>query len=109
MNFNQQERIAIARILIEIINADGKIDSGEIRYFLQLKNTLGISDAELLVAKSTNTLLAISTIKQMTPDKKIAVAIMMNEMIEADFNTDKNEEKLFSLIAVACEFPIPSK
>ena len=41
------EKKAVAKVLLDIVNADGKVTVGEAKYFEQLQRVLGISNSEI--------------------------------------------------------------
>lgn len=103
-DFNKNEIRAIARILLEVMNADKKIATEEALYFLMLKDKLGMSEYDFNEAKSMNSLYAMKVIREMTLEQKRLVAFMMKEMIEADGETSNEEMALFTLVALSCDF-----
>ena len=46
MEYSYQQKIAIMRILLDIIQADGRIDARELFYFDLLKEQLGLSESD---------------------------------------------------------------
>lgn len=90
--FTDEEKRAISKVLLDIVNADGRVDVGEARYFRQLQNNLGISDSQIQAAKSMSVLSAIAVIRNMTKAERLAVGIMMHEMIEADGDSNDSDE-----------------
>jgi uncharacterized tellurite resistance protein B-like protein len=49
----------------------------------------------------------LSIIKDLQPHEKIALAIMMLEMIRADGEVDKEELKVFAVVCAAADIPLP--
>lgn len=96
--FTDQEKRAIAKVLLDIVNADGKVAIGEGLYFKQLQNNLNISDDQIRAAKSMGVLTAIAVIRTMTQAKRLAVGVMMQQMIEADGDMDSHELDVFNVV-----------
>ena len=65
MEFTQIERIAIAHVLINLMNVDGVVDIRETLYMNQIRNTLNISEAEIQAGKEQNALVALLTLRSM--------------------------------------------
>lgn len=101
------EKKAVAKVLLDIVNADGRVTTGESAYFQQLQNVLGISDSNIEEAKYMNALGCLSIIKAMLPHEKQALAIMMLEMIRADGHIDDEEMKVFIVVCAAAEISLP--
>ena len=96
--FTDQEKRAIAKVLLDIVNADGKVALGEGLYFKQLQNNLHISDEQIRAAKSMGVLTAINIIRNMTQAERLAVGIMMQQMVEADGDINSDELKVFNVV-----------
>ena len=100
MIFTSTEKQAIVSVLLAIMNADGKIATGEVLYFNQLKNNFNFSDFDFNHGKEMEGSAAMSIISSMNDEKKLAVGMMMHEMCEADGNLDSSELKRFNLICI---------
>lgn len=96
--FTDQEKRAIAKVLLDIVNADGKVTIGEGLYFKQLQNNLHISNEQIQEAKSMSVLTAIGVIRNMTQTERFAVGVMMQQMIEADGDMDSHELDVFNVV-----------
>lgn len=98
MDFTTLEKIAIAKALDEIIQADGEIKHGEMSYLRQLFQVVGFDMAHIATARETDPHKAIDIIRSMTNEKKGLLALMMYEMAEADGEVDLEEMKVISTI-----------
>ncbi len=98
MEFTQIERIAIAHVLINLMNVDGVVDIRETLYMNQIRNTLNISEAEIQAGKEQNALVALLTLRSMNNEKKYAFGVMLKEMIDADGKVDRGEIRYFNVI-----------
>ena len=101
MEFTQIERIAIASVLIDLMNADGNVDIRETLYMNQLRNNLNISEGEILAGKEQNLLVSLLVLGTMNNEKKYALGFMLTEMIKADGKEDANEIKYFNVVCNA--------
>lgn len=101
MELTYQQSIAVMRILIDIINADGRIDARETFLYNQLKNEFHLSAEDHEVVERKNSLLALAQVKEMTDDEKMYLASLMNRMIIVDENINVNEVAIYELV---CEF-----
>lgn len=107
LNLTSLEKKAVSKVLLDILNADGKVTVGEAAYFQQLQNVLGISDTALEEAKYMSVMGCLSIIKGMLPHEKSALALMMLEMIRADGEVDKRELEIFAVVCAATDIPLP--
>jgi uncharacterized tellurite resistance protein B-like protein len=107
INLTTLEKKAVTKVLLDIVNADGRVTLGEGKYFSQLQNVLGISDSEIEDAKYMSVIGCLSIIKELLPHEKQALAIMMLEMIRADGDIDDEEMKVFIVVCAAAEIPLP--
>ena len=107
LNLTSLEKQAVAKVLLDIVHADGRVTVGEGLYFQQLQNVLGISDSDINKAKGMNALGCLLILKNLLPIEKAALAVMMLEMIQADGNVDKEELKVFAVVCAAADIPLP--
>jgi len=107
LNLTSLEKKAVAKVLLDIVNADGRVTVGEGRYFQQLQNVLGISDSEIEEAKYMSVTGCLSIIRDLLPVEKGALAVMMLEMIRADGDIHKEELKVFAVVCAAADITLP--
>jgi len=107
LDLTKIEKKAVAKVLLDIVNADRRITVGESRYFQHLQNVLGISDSEIEEAKYLSVVGSLAIIKQMLPIEKQLLALMMLEMINADGDVDSEEIKVFIAVCALAEIPLP--
>ena len=103
LEYTYQQHIAMMRILLDIIHADGIIDEREIFFFNQLKEKFNLSDSDYEVVKAKNSLLALVQIKEMTPEQKKQFAYLMNKMIIVDDDIDVNEVAIYDVVREFCK------
>lgn len=101
-------KVAVLRILYDIILADKKIDGRETKLFGEVSRSLGIESitAEEVLVQSP--LLSLAIIKDFATEDKLEFAKLMGKMIVVDRDINYNEVKLYSLITefcgIDCEF-----
>ena len=103
IDFTFQQKIAMMRILLDIIHADGIIDARENFFFNQLKEKFGMDDSDYEVVKDKNSLLALVQIKEMDNDQKKQFAYLMNKMIIVDDDIDVNEVAIYNVVNEFCK------
>ena len=102
------EKKAVAKVLLDIVNADDRVTVGEVNYFQQLQGVLGISDSEIEEAKYMSVIGSLAILKDLSPIAKQGLAIMMLEMINADGEVDDEEMKVFVVVCAGAEIPLPT-
>lgn len=108
LNLTDLEKMAVAKVLLDIVNADGRVTVGEYAYFEQLQKVLGISDRQIEEAKRMGAIASLAVIKAMLPHEKQALAIMMYEMMTADGHADDKEKKIFEAVFRFAEIELPA-
>ncbi len=98
IEWTNQEKLCITKVLLDIMNADGKIDDGEVQYMEQLRLLIGISERDLETAHNTTVSYSMSILRTMNDAKKISLGIMMAEMIKSDGNSDPREIFVFESV-----------
>ncbi|WP_298073346.1 hypothetical protein [uncultured Bacteroides sp.] len=107
MEYTFQEKIAVMRILLDIIHADGIIDARETFFFNKLKEEFNLTDEDHELVKSKNSLIALTQIKLMTEDQKTDFARLMSEMIIVDGDINTNEVSIYEVVADFCGIKVP--
>ncbi len=107
INLTSLEKKAVTKVLLDIVNADGRLTVGEGQYFMQLKNVLNISDSDIAEAKNMSALGCLSILRGLTQEEKGLLAIMMLEMINADGDIDEVEMKVFIVVCAGADIPLP--
>ena len=107
INLTSLGKKAVTKVLLDIVNADNRITVGEGKYFMQLKNAIGISDSEIEEAKYMSVVGCLSILRGLTHEEKILLAIMMREMINADGDINEEEMKVFIVVCAGADIPLP--
>lgn len=107
MEYTFQQKIAIMRILLDIIHADGIIDARETFFFDKLKEKFELQDDDHELIKSKNSLIALSQIKLFSNEQKANFAELMSNMIIVDEDINANEVAIYDVVTEFCGIPIP--
>ena len=102
MEYTFQQKIAIMRILLDIIHADGIIDARETFFFNKLKEVFELQDEDYELVKSKNSLIALSQIKLLSEEQKVHFAGLMSDMIIVDDDINTNEVEVYEIVAEFC-------
>ncbi len=106
MEYTYNQKMAIVRLLLDIINVDGKIDGRETFYFEKVKNELDLSPQDHFRISNYSTLQSLSIIKTMDDDKKRKYSDLMKRMILADEEIAENERIAYKDICEFCCIPL---
>ena len=101
MDYTKDEKMAMAKILLDIVSVDEHIDARETMFFENVKDMLKLSTQDHFDILHLNTLKCLSIIKSMTIEQKTDFATMMRNMIIVDKYIDQREATSFYDI---CEF-----
>ena len=101
MEFNSIERTSIANVLFAMMHADGNIDAREIMYFEQIQHAIAITNDEFERGKGEDLFRSLLILRSISNEKKIALGLMLHEMINADGKTTNEEMKLLLVVAHA--------
>ena len=103
---NFQQKIAVMRILFDIINADGRIVARETFYFNKIASMINVSEEERQCVNEANSLLSLLQIKGFDEDQKIEMAKMMGQQIVVDNDINVNEMAIYELVCSTCGIDI---
>lgn len=99
---NFQQKIAIMRILFDIINADGRIDARETFYFNKVAKILGITEEDRNTINEANSLLCLLELNSFDDKQKQELAKMMGQQIVIDEDINVNEMAIYELVCKTC-------
>lgn len=102
INLNFQQKIAVMRILFDIINADGRIDARETFYFNKVAKILGVNEEDRPYVNDANSLLCLLEINSFSEDQKKQMAEMMGQQIVVDEDINVNELAIYELVCKTC-------
>lgn len=101
MEYTKEQKMAMSKVLLDIVSVDEHIDARETMYFESIKQVLQLTTQDHFDILHLNTLKCLSIIKSMTIEQKTEFATMMRKMIIVDEYIDPNEATSFYDI---CEF-----
>jgi uncharacterized tellurite resistance protein B-like protein len=96
-------KIAVIRVLTEIMNADNIVNDSEVKYMEDVVKSFGLSDGYKSDVDAMMTLQALSTIRELPIDQKGEIAKMMGKMIVVDEDINYNEVKLYNAFCKSCD------
>ena len=100
--FTYNTKIAILKVLTDIINADNVVHEKETEYIDELVKQFGLDDSYKTEMNNIVTLQALNTLRQLDSNQKEQIAAMMGKMIVIDKNINYNEVKLYNTICESC-------
>jgi len=96
--FNYQQRVAVLRILQDVIYADGRIDIRETELFEKLKQELCITEQIQEDVRSRSALLALCQVRALDSEQKSYLVELMRSMIVIDEDIDSHEVLVYDLV-----------
>ena len=100
MEYTKDQKMAMSKVLLDIVSVDEHIDARETMYFESIKQVLQLTTQDHFDILHLNTLKCLSIIKSMTIEQKTEFATMMRKMIIVDEYIDPNEATSFYDICV---------
>lgn len=102
VEYSYQQKIAMLRILLDIIHADGYVDAREVHFFKELKGLFNLEEVDSLSVKEYNSLLALLQVKNFTEEQKMGFALYMSKMIVVDGDINDNEIAIYNVVNEFC-------
>lgn len=102
-------RIAVMRILLDIVMADNRVDGREKQLFEEIAHVLGLDESAKQDVENLNSLLALSIIHDFTYEQKREFAQMMGQMIVVDKDINYNEVKIYHVVNEFCQINVEFK
>lgn len=100
------ERIAVMRILHDIILADNRIDEREQMLFTDIAKTLDLDASARQSVEKLNSLLALAVIHDFNQKQKEEFAKLMGQMIIVDKDINYNEVKIYNVVNEFCNIRV---
>ena len=97
------EKIAVIKILIDIMNADNIVHESEVAYIHDVLHAFCLTEENLSDAESLTTEQAFSIIKKLPQYQKEEVAKMLGKMIVVDQDINYNEVRIYNDFCEACD------
>ena len=95
-------KIAVMRILNDIVNADNVVKDVEVNYMNEVASTFELADNYMNEVNSLVTLQALSIVRALSADVKEQIAQLMGKMIVIDEDINYNEVKLYNAVCESC-------
>lgn len=95
-------KIAVLRILNDIVNADNIIKDVELKYMNEIARSFELADNYMDEVNNLVTLQALAIIRTLSADFKKKIAQMMGKMIVIDEDINYNEVKLYNAVCESC-------
>ncbi len=102
VEYSYQQKIAMMRILLDIIHADGYIDAREMHFFKELRELFDLEEADHESVNECNSLLALLQIRDFTEEQKMGFALYMSKMIVVDGDINDNEVAIYNVVNEFC-------
>ena len=100
------ERIAVMRILHDIILADNRINEREQMLFTDIAKTLDLDASTRQSVEKLNSLLALAIIHDFNQKQKEEFAKLMGQMIIVDKDINYNEVKIYNVVNEFCNIRV---
>ncbi len=100
------QKIAIMRILLDIVYADEIIDYRETELFNSLIKELELSEQDVNDINCKSAILALMAIKEFDATQKTYFAKLMEKMIKIDDDIDAREVAIYEIVYDYCNIPI---
>ncbi|MBO7502565.1 MAG: hypothetical protein J6T32_05030 [Paludibacteraceae bacterium] len=102
-NLEYNAKIAVVKVLTEILHADAIVRESETQYINQVICTFGLNESYQSDLEAMSTLQALSVIRELSAPQKAEVAQMMGKMIVIDEDINYNEVKLYNTFCESCD------
>ena len=96
-------KIAVIKLLGEILNADKIVHEKEVGYLNEVVKSLSLDENYKEEVDALLTLEALATIRTLSVDQKREIAKMMGKMIVVDNDINYNEVKLYNTFCESCD------
>ena len=101
MTFKENVKTAIAKVFSDLIQSDGIVNQGEIRYLHQAFKSLRIENSHLKKSVGLTLAEAVATLRTCGPAEKTAIRQHIERLSGADGNVDPNETLLIAALTLS--------
>ena len=101
--FDYNAKIAILRILQEIMNADNFVHENELDYLYKIMTQFKLDTNHISEVNKLEMAEALDEVRTFTPEQKIMTARMMGKMVIIDHDINYNEVLLYNDICHSCD------
>lgn len=95
-------KIAVLKILNDIVNADNIVKDVEVDYMNEIARSFELADNYMVEVNNLVTLQALAIVRTLSTDLKEEIAQMMGKMIVIDKDINYNEVKLYNTVCESC-------
>ena len=95
-------KIAVLKILNDIVNADNIVKDVEVDYMNEIARSFELADNYMVEVNNLVTLQALAIVRTLSTDLKKKIAQMMGKMIVIDKDINYNEVKLYNAVCESC-------
>lgn len=95
-------KIAVLKILNDIVNADNIVKDVEVDYMNEIARSFELADNYMDEVNNLVTLQALAIVRTLSTDLKEKIAQMMGKMIVIDKDINYNEVKLYNAVCESC-------
>ncbi len=95
-------KIAVLKILNDIVNADNVVKDVEVEYMNEIARSFKLADNYMDEVNNIVTLQALAIIRELPADLKERIAQTMGKMIVVDKDINYNEVKLYNAVCESC-------
>lgn len=100
--YSYQQKIAMMRILLDIINADGIVDTRETFFYNQLMVEFEMNLEDKNIVNEKNSLIALAQLRKMSAIQREYFAELMSKMIVVDEDININEVTIYDVVKQFC-------
>lgn len=100
------ERIAVMRILYDIILADNIIDEREKLLFGEIAESIELDKSARQDVEKMNSLIALTIVHDFKQEQKEEFAKLMGQMIVVDRDINYNEVKIYNVVNEFCRIKV---
>ena len=102
-NLEYSAKIAIVKVLMDILNADDIVRDSELEYINEVVKSFNLAETYNQDLTRMSTLQALSIIRELSDSLKSNIAQMMGKMIIIDKDINYNEVKLYNAFCESCK------
>ena len=95
-------KIAVLKIVNDIVNADNIVKDVEVDYMNEIARSFELADNYMVEVNNLVTLQALAIVRTLSTDLKKKIAQMMGKMIVIDKDINYNEVKLYNAVCESC-------
>lgn len=107
MNLSEEQRIAVAKVLVDIMVSDGEIDQSEVRIMKAMQNRLGITGEDMEDAMDMEDDECKQHLTGLSEADKVEFGQVFNEMLHADDHPHDAEYMELKRFCTGTGIPLP--